>query len=106
MPPNEVERVYYSDATYTKVVGSELFMTCYGRPNFPTLQGKRTRYVKLFGTPCNSHLEAEDRDVLDFQERYAFPMAVYKAWMLQCPRPLLLNRLRINKRRQILAGSR
>ena len=52
LPVNEVERIYYSDASFQNEVGSEIKMTCTGRPTPSTLQGRRTRFAVSSSTPC------------------------------------------------------
>lgn len=50
LPTNEVEIVYFSDATFTQEVGYE-FRGCQGGVS---RQGKTSRYRAASSTPCNN----------------------------------------------------
>jgi uncharacterized protein DUF6289 len=62
LPPNELEIVYFSDATYTNEVGY-MFRACNGGVY---KQGKTSRYRVTSPTPCHgSQLPAEIACFLD-----------------------------------------
>lgn len=50
LPCNEVERIYYSDATYSTVVG-ERILFCNGQT---WKWGSVTSYVQVYSTPCGN----------------------------------------------------
>lgn len=55
LPSNQIERTYYADKSLREEVGSEIIITCYGRPRGSTLIGRRTRFFTSISESCNTN---------------------------------------------------
>jgi hypothetical protein len=79
LPANEVETVYFSDATFTQEVGYT-FLACQGGVY---REGKQTRYAVRSMSPCRSSGSSETACLVDGRETWC-PANICDSGLFDC----------------------
>lgn len=79
LPNNEVETVYFGDATFTEEVGY-LFLACQGGIY---REGKQTRYAVRSLTPCHSSRPIEIACLINGRETWC-PANICDSGLFEC----------------------